>query len=331
MAYALVTGGTGFVGSWIAHALVEAGHHVRIMHRASSRLTLVEDLPVEYHMANLDDINALTEACEGMDWVFHVAAISAYWRNDRDAIYRANVDGTCNLLKAAQRAGVKRFIFTSSAAAIGFREDGYPADEQNHYNIDPNLSPYAHSKFLAEAEVYRAIERGLDAVILNPNVVIGPGDLNQISGSLVIQMAEEQVPVMPMQGGITVIDVRDVAQAHVKAAEIGETGQRYILGTVNMTHRALFHTIAAVVDKPAPTFPAPGFLIDLVAQAVDIGKALRIPIPADAEGNQLRMSKREMFFDCNKMWRELHEPEIDIYQSLQDTYDWYLEQGIVKV
>ena len=329
MAKALVTGGTGFVGSWIARTLVEAGHQVRIVHRKSSRLTLIEDLPIEHHIANLDDIHALTEACEGMDWVFHVAAISAYWRNDKDAIYRANVDGTQNLLKVAQRTDVKRFIFTSSAAAIGYREDGYPADEQTHFNIDPNLSPYAHSKFLAEAEVYRAIERGLDAVILNPNVVIGPGDINQISGSLVVQMAEEQVPVMPIQGGITLIDVRDVAMAHLKAAENGKTGERYILGTVNMTHRALFHTIAQIVGKPAPKIPAPGLLVDVAAQAVDIGKALRLPIPADAEGNQLRMSKREMFYDCSKMWRELYEPVVDIYQSLQDTYAWYCDEGIL--
>lgn len=329
MAYALVTGGTGFVGSWVARTLVEAGHHVRIMHRASSRLTLVEDLPVEYQIANLDDMQAVTDACEDMDWVFHVAAISAYWRNDKDAIYRANVDGTRNLLQAAQRTGVERFIFTSSAAAIGWRDDGYPADENTHFNIDPNLSPYAHSKFLAEAEVYRAIERGLDAVIINPNVVIGPGDLNQISGSLVLQMAEEKVPVMPMQGGITLIDVRDVAQSQLKAAEKGKTGERYILGTVNMTHRALFKMLAQIVNKPAPQFPAPAILVDFAAQLVDIGKALNLTIPGDAEGNQLRMSKREMFFDCSKMWRELHEPEIDIYQSLQDTYEWYQSEGMV--
>lgn len=329
MAYVLVTGGTGFVGSWITRTLVEAGHQVRIMHRQTSRLTLVEDLPIEYQIASLDDIDALTAACEGVDWVFHVAAISAYWRNDKDAIYRANVDGTRNLLKAAQRASVQRFIFTSSAAAIGYREDGYPADENTHFNIDPNLSPYAHSKFLAEVEVYRAIERGLDAIILNPNVVIGPGDLNQISGSLVIQMAEEKVPVMPMQGGITLIDVRDVAEAHRQAALKGQIGERYILGTVNMTHRALLRTIAQIVGKPAPQIPAPGLLVDAAAQAFDMSKALGLPISAEAEGNQLRMSKREMFFDCSKMWRELHEPQFDIYQSLQDTYVWYRREGIL--
>jgi dihydroflavonol-4-reductase len=329
MIKALVTGATGFVGSWVARTLVEEGHAVRILRRSTSKTLAIEDLPVEHVIGDFEDMAALENACDGVNWVFHVAAISAYWRNDRDAIYRVNVDATRNLLKAAETCGVERFIFTSSAAAVGWREDGYPADETTYFNIDPRLSPYAHSKFLAEVEVHQAIQRGLDAVILNPSVVIGPGDLNQISGSLVLQIAQEKVPFMPMQGGITVIDVRDVAMSHLQAALKGQTGERYILGAVNLQHRALMSLIAQIVGKSAPAIPAPAPLIDMAARAVDIGRWLHLKIPGDAEGNQLRLSKREIFFDCSKAWRELHEPQIDVYESILDTYQWYQAQGII--
>lgn len=327
MARVLVTGGTGFVGSWVARYLVQAGHDVVVMHRAASRQGLIDDLPVEHAIATLDDIDALHMAVENIDWVFHVAAISAYWRNNRDHIYRVNVDGTRNLLLACESAGVRRFIFTSSASAIGWREDRYPSDEATYFNLNPQLSPYAHSKFLAETEVHRAIQRGLDAVILNPVVVIGPGDMNQISGSLVLEVAQGKVPFMPLQGGVTYIDVRDVAASHVAAAEKGKTGEQYILGAVNMSHRAMLALIARIVGQPVPTIPVPSVAVDLLATLADVGTRLNIPLPGDVEANQIRMSKRDIYFDCRKAWSELHEPEIDIYESLVDTYEWYTKNG----
>ncbi|MCI0710549.1 MAG: NAD-dependent epimerase/dehydratase family protein [Chloroflexi bacterium] len=327
MARALVTGGTGFVGSWVARYLIKAGHEVVVMHRATSRQDLINDLAVEHAVATLDDIDALHMAVENIDWVFHVAAISAYWRNNRDHIYRVNVDGTRNLLLACESASVQRFIFTSSASAVGWREDRYPSDESTYFNVNPQLSPYAHSKFLAETEVHRAVQRGLDAVILNPAVVIGPGDMNQISGSLVIQVAQGKVPVMPLQGGVTYIDVRDVAASHVAAAEKGNTGEQYILGTVNMSHRAMLALIARIVGQPVPKIPIPAVAVDALATLADVGNRLNIPLPGDVEANQIRMSKRDIYFDCSKAWRELHEPEIDIYESLVDTYQWYAKNG----
>jgi len=123
-----------------------------------------------------------------------VAAVADYWRNDPERIYQVNVDGTRNVLQAAEESGVRRVIFTSSAAAMGYRDDLRVVDETVRFNWDQHLTPYGHSKFLAEAEVYRAIRRGLDCVILNPSVIIGPGDLNQISSSVVLELARGNVP-----------------------------------------------------------------------------------------------------------------------------------------
>lgn len=327
MATALVTGATGFVGSWIARVLCEAGHEVRILRRRSSRLDAIADLDIVHFIGDVNTLDGLEEAVAGVDWVFHVAAVSSYWRSNADEIYRVNVDGTRLLLEVCERAEVSRFIFTSSAASIGFRSDGQAVNEEHHLSIDPRLSAYGHSKFLAEAEVYQAIERGMDAVILNPSVVLGPGDLNLISGSLVLEIARKRSPFMPAQGGVTLVDVRDVAKAHLAAAEHGELGERYLLGTVNMSHKALFRLIAQIVGVDAPIIPAYRPMINVSAMIVDACRTVGIQLPGDVEGNQLRLSQYDIYFDCSKARHNLHESEVDITQSIADTYHWYRENG----
>lgn len=326
MAKVFITGATGFVGSHIARLMLDHGHQVRILRRKTSKLDAVKGLTVEHTIGGFFDDDLATHLQE-VDWVIHTAAVAEYWRSSTDEIYKTNVDGTRNLLLAAEKAGVKRFIFTSSAAAIGYLGGGRAANEETAFNIDPKLSPYGHSKFLAEAEVHQAIQRGLDCVILNPAVILGPGDLNLISGSLIVEIAKGKLPFMPQTGGTTFIDVRDVAKAHLAAAEKGKTGERYILGSVNLTHKALTKMIAAVVGVKPPMIPAPSVFVPLVAKIVDAGRALGFKIPAD--GNQIRLSQRHIFFDCSKAHRELHEPEISIEQSIRDTYEWYKGQGII--
>jgi len=271
------------------------------------------------------DYPSLLAAMDGVDWVFHVAAVADYWRNDVARIYEVNVDGTRNVLRAARAAGVKRAIFTSSGAAMGYRDDLRPVDESVRFNYDQHVTPYGHSKFLAEAEVYRAIRRGLDCVILNPTVITGPGDLNQISSSVVLEFARGNVPPTVPPGGVTVIDVRDVAAAHVAAAERGRTGERYLLGAVDLTHKAWYRLTAEATGRPMNPRPLPSWLVKLVAPAADLLRRLGLPIPI--EGNQLRLSTRMMFFDCRKSWRELVEPRIPIQQSLKEAYEWYKAHG----
>lgn len=322
---ALVTGGTGFVGSHIARALLERGYRVRLLRRTTSRLDAVADLDCEHAVGDVMDPPSLLDAMQGVDWVFHVAAVADYWRNEPGRIYQVNVDGTRNVLHAAQASGVKRVIFTSSAAAMGYRDDLHPVDETARFNWDQHVTPYGHSKFLAEAEVFRAIRRGLDCVILNPTVIIGPGDLNQISSSVVIELARGNVPPTVPPGGATMIDVRDVAAAHVAAAERGRTGERYLLGAVDLTHKAWLRLTADSVGQPMTAIPLPAWIVLIVAWVADLLRRYGVPIPI--EGNQLRLSTHMMFYNCQKAWRVLGEPTISIRQSLRDTYQWYKAHG----
>lgn len=321
----LVTGGTGFVGSHIVRALNEAGHSARVLHRTSSKLDALEGLTYESAIGDILDEDALRAACAGCDWVFHAAAVADYWRADRSRMMEANVEGTRRVLKAAREAGVKRAVFTSSGAAVGYREDGRPADEDVPFNLPPEKFPYGYSKWLAEEVCHEAVRKGQDVVIVNPAVVLGPGDLNLISGSIVLEIRRRSWTTPIPSGGVSVIDVRDVARAHIAAAERGRTGERYILGSENVSHFQMMTTTADVVGVARPFLRVPDWVVPIIAKAVDVARGLRIPTPVDA--NQVRLGAQNIFFDCRKAWAELGQPQIRMRQSLHDTYEWYKANG----
>lgn len=325
---ALITGGTGFVGSHLAKMLADQGHNVRVLHRKSSKLDALDGVPFESALGDITDLESLKAACVGCDWVFHVAAVADYWRADRAKMYDANVEGTRRVLQAAQEAGVKRVIFTSSAAAVGLRADGQPSDENEPYHQSADSFPYAHSKVLAEAVCAEAIAAGQDVVIVNPVVVLGAGDLNMISGEIVLKTKRLQWTIPVPRGGIAVIDVQDVARMHIAAAERGRTGERYILGTANYSHKDLFALVADTVGVARPRLPMPNALIPLFAGLIDLGRKVGLPLPLDA--NQTRMSAQNVYFKYDKAWAELCKPEVSIPQSVKETYDWYAANGYVK-
>ncbi len=325
---ALVTGGTGFVGSHVVRCLLEHGHDVRVLHRQTSRLDALAGLTFESVIGDVTDLEALRRASEGVDWVFHVAAVADYWRADRERMFHVNVEGTRYVLQAAREAGVRRVVFTSSAATIGPRDDGLPADENEPLHLPPNRFPYAHSKLQAEQIVAEAVAQGQDVVMVNPVVVMGPGDLNMISGTFITQIKRFQWLVPVTNGGISVIDVRDVARYHLAAAERGETGQRYILMTANYSNRDWFNMIAEVVGAARPRIPAPRFMLPVTAFAIDALRAIGLSTPIDS--NQARLGGRYIYFDGSKAHVTFGSPRIDMQQSLRDTYQWYAEHGYIQ-
>lgn len=324
---ALVTGATGFVGSHVVRALGELGHTAVALHRPSSKLDALAGLTYESALGDVTDLDALRTAAAGCDWLFHVAAVAAYWRSDQAYMFQVNVEGTRKVLQAAREAGVKRVIFTSSAAAVGFRADGQPSDETQSFNLPPEQFPYGYSKVLAEAACAEAVSAGQDVVTVNPVVILGPGDLNLISGDFILQMKRLSwtLPVPP--GGVAMIDVRDVAHMHIAAAERGRTGERYILGAVNYPFADWFNLMADVVGVPRPGLPVPAFALPIMANVIERLSAAGIELPID--GNQTRLGARRIYFDFRKAWEELGAPRIDMRQSVEETYRWYLEHGYI--
>lgn len=326
---ALVTGATGFVGSHILRQLNEAGNDARILYRSQSKLSQLAGLDFEAVQGTLADSEALEAACAGCDLVFHVAAKADYWKDDdRAALWQINVEGTRNILAAAKVAGVGRVIFTSSASTIGIRRGRDCANESDAFNLPPERFYYAYTKWKAEEVVAEFAADGLDIVTLNPAVIIGPGDLNAISGSFIIETARYQWLAPMSSGGLSVIDARDVARAHLNAVERGRSGERYILTKANMSYHEWYKLIARACKVRPPVFSTPDWLIEPTARFIEQLRRLGIQTPMDA--NQTRLGSAHIYFDSGKAQRELGAPAIDIETSLRDTFDWYLSNGYIQ-
>ncbi|MGO9350967.1 MAG: NAD-dependent epimerase/dehydratase family protein [Mycobacterium sp.] len=220
------------------------GISVRVLRRPTSSLAGQDSLVCETCIGDvLDSVDTLAAAMAGCTWVFHTAAISDYWRHrGRKRLYRTNVEGTRNVLAAALRAGVERFVLTSSLAALGVPAPGQALTEADHFNLRPRRFPYGYSKHLAEYELHRAVAAGLPAVAVNPSVVIGPRDVNRISSAMFVQAARGRLRIAA-PGGTNFVAVSDVVQGHIAAAERGRVGERYILAGENLSFRDAFTTV----------------------------------------------------------------------------------------
>ena len=236
----LITGSTGFIGSAICRELVSRGEQVIAFHRSGSNTIPLNDLTIEHRIGDLNDAASLNNAVKGVDAVIHCAAqlgSSTDWRQ----FYNVTVRGTSALLDAARAVKVKRFIHTSSVAALGVPERGYKYNsrslltETHTWNFPPQRWQYGYAKYLAELEVQRAVAMGLDAVIVNPSSVFGPGDVLRLQSS-VVRMVTERGLRLSAPGGMNVVHIHDVVLGHLAALEHGLCGERYILGGENLSH-----------------------------------------------------------------------------------------------
>ena len=233
---ALVTGATGCVGANVVEALLERGYTVRAMRRSSSQLDALAGLEPEIVTGNVLDKASLVQAMAHCNLVFHVAAISEYWRSSPEQIYHVNVTGTRRVLEAAMQCRIERVVFTSSVAVLG--KPTFPGEvlnEASQFSHYPIPFHYGHSKVLAEAEVQQHVKNGLDVVVVNPASVIGQRDVNYIGGEL-ISAAVKGWAIAAPSGGMGIVSAKDVGTGHVLAAESGKTGARYILNGENIPH-----------------------------------------------------------------------------------------------
>lgn len=324
---AFVTGGTGFVGSNLVAALLERGMQVRVLRRATSPMAALEGLDCETRVGDvLDGVDALTEAMADCDWVFHTAAISDYWRyRTQTRLYRTNVEGTRDMAAAAARAGVKRFVYTSSLAALGVPRRGHHLVETDEFNIRPRRFPYGHSKHVAEGVLQDAVAAGLPVVIVNPSVVIGPRDVNRIASAMLVEAEHGRLRVAA-PGGTNFVSVDDVVDGHIAAAERGRVGERYILGGENLLFREAFTIANELTGQRGPSFVLPRWTIPVAAAGISVARAVvgpRLPIGA----HQMRLSSAEIFADATKSHEELGVPFTPFRTALRGAYEWYRDNG----
>lgn len=327
----LVTGGTGFVGSAVIRSLLERGDEVRAMTRASSDPALLDGLDVEQVHADLDDPESLGQAVSGCRALFHVAADYRLWVPQPDAIYRTNVEGTRDLMRAAANAGIERIIYTSSVATLGLTGDASPADEETPSSIDDMVGHYKRSKYLAEQAVRTLIqEENLPAVIVNPSAPVGPRDIRPTpTGRLILDLAKGQLPAY-VDTGLNVVHVEDVAIGHLLAFDLGQVGERYILGGENLHLGEIAVAVAGLAGVRAPKLKLPIGPLMPIAHAVEAiwrltGKTSEPFITTDG----LRMARKLMFFTSAKAERELGYRPRSVTDAFKDAISWYRDEGVV--
>ncbi|HRY98752.1 MAG TPA: NAD-dependent epimerase/dehydratase family protein [Bacteroidales bacterium] len=266
----LVTGGTGLVGSHLLIELLGRGKEVRAIRRPGSRLDNVcrifrwyfPDRPemfgrIQWVDGDVCDPSSLDEALKGIEEVYHCAAFVSFRRSDYPLIGSVNIRGTANVVDACLQHGVKRLCHVSSIAALGTSEDGRPVDERTPWNSGVRHSPYGLSKFAAEREVWRGIEEGLNAVIVNPSVILGPGEPHKASCRLFSAMEKGLSFYPPGANGF--VDVRDVVRIMVILMEQGTSSQRFVVSGANSSYLEVFSTTARILGTRPPRFKVPAF------------------------------------------------------------------------
>jgi len=326
---ALVTGATGFVGAAVARALLGAQWRGRGLARRSSDRRKLKSLDGEVSEGDLADLDSLQRAAQGCEGLFHVAADYRLGARDPAELYRANVEGTRNILCAAQRSGVQRIVYTSSVATIGIPADGSPGHEQSANSLENMIGHYKRSKYLAEEVVREAARDGVSVVIVSPSTPVGPGDVKPTpTGQLVLDAAAGRMPAY-VDTGLNIVHVDDVAAGHLLAYERGGAGERYILGGQDMSLREILEMIARLEGRSPPRVRLPYGVVLPIAYLAEgfsrlSGRSGRITL----EG--VRMSRKKMYFSSAKAVRELGYRWRPPVQAFEDAIGWFRDNGLLK-
>jgi dihydroflavonol-4-reductase len=324
---AFVTGATGFVGSHVARVLAENGADLRLLVRSSSNLKNLEGLDAEQVVGDLREPASLEKSISGCHAVFHVAADYRLWVRDPDQMYKANVDGTRALLEAARKNGVRRIVYTSSVATMGFTSNGHPADEDSPVSLESMIGPYKRSKFMAEQVAIEAGRSGMDVVVVNPTTPIGDRDIKPTpTGRIVVDFLKKKFPAY-VDTGLNLVDVDECAHGHIAAFEKGKSGERYILGGENLTLKQILDKLAAITGLPSPKMKVP-YVMALATGVIDemvtghlLGREPRATIDA------VRMGRKKMFVTSVKSERELGWKSGSVDAALGRAVEWFQANG----
>ena len=348
---AFVTGATGFLGSHVARVLAEQGAGLRLLVRPTSDLRNIDGLKADRVEGDLRDAASIEKALSGCDVVFHVAADYRLWVREPEGMYCSNVEGTRSLLEAARKQRVRRVVYTSSVATMGFTsnhataelrsawtgEGARPhtspphtsalADENSPVSLADMIGHYKRSKFMAEQVAIEAARSGVDVVIVNPTTPIGERDIKPTpTGRIVVDFLKRKFPAY-VETGLNLVDATECARGHVQALEKGRSGERYILGGENLTLKQILDRLAAITGLPSPGVKLP-YIFALAAGVVDemvtgrlLGREPRATIDA------VRMGRKMMFVSSAKAERELGWRTVPVDGALRRSVEWFRANG----
>ncbi|WP_035257938.1 hopanoid-associated sugar epimerase [Desulfatirhabdium butyrativorans] len=322
----LVTGASGFIGGRIVHALAERGEDIRVLVRPGADLRGIEGLKVERCTGDVLDRTSIRAAVRGCRRIYHAAACYTFWSRNPEQIYAVNVEGTRNVIREGIAAGVERIVHTSSVATIGIPRHGV-GTEQTPVCLEDMVGHYKRSKFLAEKAALALVREGAPVVIVNPTYPVGEGDVKPTpSGDLIVRFLQRKMPAY-LDTGLNVVDVDDVAKAHLLAGDRGKIGERYILGNRNMTLKEILQVLASITGLPQVRFRMPYYPILLFAK-MDTALARLIPGRSPLVAcESVQLARKKMFVDPAKAIAELGMPQGSPGAALEKAVRWFRSNG----
>jgi dihydroflavonol-4-reductase len=320
MGKTLVTGGSGFLGSHLVRALAERGDDLRLLARRTSNLDHLDGVSFERVTGDVTDRRAVRRAMDGVERVFHVAGRTSLRDRDRQAVFDVNVRGARIVFEEALAAEVTRLVHTSSVGAIGVAKPKGTADEKTPFEIGHLGIAYVNSKHESELEAMRAAARGLPVVIVNPSFVFGPDDPTGTSMTLIRRFLLRRIPVY-VDGGLNIVDVRDVATGHVLADEKGKVGERYILAGRNFTLDRLFADLSRLSGIDPPAIKLPASVAVAGARA-----ATRVGLPVPVASDEVQSATLWWTYRNTKARKELGFEPRPHEETLEAAVRWQAEQ-----
>lgn len=314
-----VTGGTGFLGSHILRYLVQEGHGpIRALKRATSPMDLVEDIAaqVEWIEGDVEDIIGLEDAMQGVEKIYHAAAIVSYDDRDAKRMFAINVDGTANIVNVALQAGVRKLVHISSISALGKAKEGGLISETTSWQEESYTTNYSRSKHFAEMQAWRGLAEGLEVAILNPAVILGGGFWERGTAKLFLN-AWKEFPFYPM-GGTGFVDVRDVARLAIQLMESDISGERYVVNGENMPTEQLMRHISGILDKKPPRTKVSPLIREVAWRLAWIQGRVTGKRPFITK-EIARQSSQTSRYDNSKSVEQLQINYTPIEQTVQDT------------
>lgn len=323
----LVTGGGGFIGLHLVRQLLEQGETVKVLELPGATLPP----EVEVIQGSVCDAAKVKHALKGVHRLYHLAANPNLWAQDKNDFRRVNYEGTLTVLQEAARHDLESIVHTSTESIL---TDRIPCNEM----IDAPLQhvarempgPYCHSKFLAEQVALKAAKNGLPVVIVAPTLPVGPGDRKITPPTrMILDFLNTPTPAY-LECGFNLIDVRDIAQGHILAAEHGKWGERYILGNKNMMLGELLRIIEEITGITMPKLRIPywvalttGIVSEFLADYVTRQQP-RAPLTG------VRLARYPLYFNSDKAITELGLPQNSLQKALRDEIEWLINEGLIK-
>lgn len=330
MKTALVTGGAGFIGSHVVQQLHAKGINVRVAALPNESTRNIDHLNVEILRGNILDADYCALIVEGVDTVFHMAAVYAVWMENWRPLWEVNLQGSRNMLWACKNAAhVEKVVYTSSLSAIGIKPGEEISDETTPFN-QYDATPYVLSKYLSQQEALTFARNGLNLTVVNPAFPFGPGDIAPTpTGDIIISMAKGMTR-LKLPGGFNVVDVRDVAAGHILAAEKGKQGEMYILGNENLSAEQFCKLVTEVEGKKpermipvsAPVLEGTALVAEWVAKNITHQKP---PISVGA----VRYGAQHIYMDVSKAKNELGYTPRNVRESVRDSLQWFRANGYI--